>query len=358
MPDTDPTSVGPRRSAGPIFLGLLALTVGAGCLRLYVGSSSYGWPEGNVARMLGSLLLAGWLPHLHVESGLLEIRLLSLLLGMTAGAALAASGVALQALLRNSLAEPFILGLSTGAALGVLVQGIIVHQFQQNVGPHYLGALLGAAASMAIVFAVSRRRGLIDPLGLLLTGVVLSTVGGSAILALNYLFGRGQLDIALSRWMMGYLNQDVEHSRVLLIVAALTVGGVALIGWRGKAMDVAAFSDLEALSMGVHLGRLRTELFLVASVLAAGAVVLAGPLAFVGLICPHLARTLLGPSHRNLVLGAVLLGATLVISADIAAQVLDHSWHIGTMPIGIFTSLLGGPIFLWMLRPQLGKGEP
>ncbi|MEE9212931.1 MAG: iron chelate uptake ABC transporter family permease subunit, partial [Phycisphaeraceae bacterium] len=97
--------------------------------------------------------------------------------------------------------------------------------------------------------------------------------------------------------------------------------------------------------------------FLVASVLAAGAVVLAGPIAFVGLVSPHLTRLLIGPSHRTLLVGSAMLGAILLLLADIAGVGLGRRFDVGVMPLGIFTAMVGGPVFLWMLRPQLGRGE-
>jgi iron complex transport system permease protein len=137
------------------------------------------------------------------------------------------------------------------------------------------------------------------------------------------------------------------------VVVAL---GVAVLAAYGRAMDVATFSDTEAASLGVNLPRLRAVLFLASSVLAAAAVVVAGPLAFVGLICPHVGRILLGPGHRRLVVGSCILGALLVVLADIAGNLLDRLTNIGVMPIGVFTALVGGPVFLWILRPHLGRG--
>ncbi|MEE9211684.1 MAG: iron ABC transporter permease, partial [Phycisphaeraceae bacterium] len=215
------------------------------------------------------------------------------------GVALATSGVALQVLLRNPLAEPFILGLSTGAGVGVIAQSVLAWWLYQQVGPSHLGALLGAAASMLIVYAAARRRGVIDPLGLLLVGVVLSTINGALIMLLNYVAGPGGVKEQLSLWMMGYISESVDAVSIWL-VAAVTGGGLGLLLYLAGAMDVATFSDTEAQSLGVNLTRLRTTLFLVASVLAAGAVVLAGPIAFVGLVSPHLTRLLIGPSHRTL----------------------------------------------------------
>ena len=139
------------------------------------------------------------------------------------------------------------------------------------------------------------------------------------------------------------------------MVVGVTLVGFAVLTRSARAMDVASLSDAEAMSLGVRLNRLRTVLFLAATVLAAGAVVLAGPIAFVGLIAPHLARLALGPRHGPLLIGAALIGAGLVVAADTVSALLALKLGIGRMPIGIFTAMLGGPAFLWMLRPHLGR---
>ncbi|NJL30997.1 MAG: iron ABC transporter permease [Phycisphaerales bacterium] len=333
---------------------LLIGLVLAGTLRLCVGRE-FGWPQGNLFTAVYRLFIAGWADG-SAQSTVLDIRLLRVTCACLVGLALAASGVALQALLRNPLAEPFILGLSSGAALGIMVQWLIVYSLYQQFGGSHLGALLGSMASALIVYSASRRRGMIDPLGLLLTGVVLSTVNGAVIMLLNYLKMPAGMREDIGRWMMGYLNETVT-TPALLTVALLTVAGVVLLAMLGRAMDAASFSDAEAVSLGVNLKFLRTLLFIMATVLTGGAVVLAGPIGFVGLICPHLARLMLGPGHRQLVIGSALLGAMLVILADTLAVVLDRQFNIGLMPIGIFTAMLGGPLFLWMLHPKLGMGE-
>ena len=284
----------------------------------------------------------------------LDIRLNRLVLAALVGSSLATSGVALQSLLRNPLAEPFILGMSSGAGVGVMGQMLLNHYGGHGwVAPH-TGALLGALISMAIVYGAGRRRGVIDPLGLLLVGVVVGTINGAIIVLLNYLPGSTGLRDDLARWMMGYLNEAVIGTPAILVVACLTIGGLILLLASARAMDAASFSDDEAQSLGVNIGRLRKVLFITSSVLAAGAVVLAGPIAFVGLISPHLVRLLVGPGHRGLLLGAAMVGATMVALADTATVALDFGQ--GRLPLGVFTAVIGGPVFVWMLRPHLGRG--
>ncbi|MFA9479681.1 FecCD family ABC transporter permease [Phycisphaerales bacterium AB-hyl4] len=331
------TRLAARRRA-IILITLLTALAAVALFRLAVGWSSLGLPAGEDAALI-------W-----------QIRLYRVAIAATVGAALAVAGVALQTLLRNPLAEPYILGLSTGAAAGVMAQSLLFYYMGIALGASHLGALVGATASMLIVFLASRRHGVLDPLGLLLTGVVLGTINGAIIMLLNYLAGPGGIRDDLMRWMMGYLNESTGGLS-LAIVAVVTLVGIASLLAMHRAMDVATLSESEARSLGVPLPGLRTLLFLTASVLAAGAVVLAGPIAFVGLICPHLGRILLGPRHGPLIIASAILGATLIIAADVAAALIALVGPgIGLMPIGIFTAIIGGPVFLWMLRPHLGRG--
>jgi len=357
-------STGPKPLAAraPLTVVVLAVLLAvAAAARLCLGQE-FGWPQGNLAAAAWRLFVRDWAatvwPRWFETPGaltIMDLRLLRVVLAVLVGAALASGGVALQALLRNPLAEPFILGLSSGAAVGVMGQSLLGFFLGAQVGGGQLGALIGAAGAMLIVWAASRRCGVLDPLGLLLTGVVLSTICGAIIMLLNYLVGPGGLRENLSYWMMGYLNESVGSGTVAS-VTLVTLVGITMLLAAGRSMDVATFSDTEAQSLGVNIVALRTLLFLVASLLAAGAVVLAGPVAFVGLICPHLVRLIQGPRHGPLVFSSALAGATLILLADCTAVLLDRALGGGLMPIGIFTAMIGGPLFLWVLRPQLGRG--
>lgn len=348
----------PRPAAGlgtaPILLYLLAALAALAVLRLCFGSSAFGWPE---------------------EAQVLRLRVVRMAIACTVGAALAVSGVGLQTLLRNPLAEPFILGLSTGAGMGIMglllirrmafadppsdpdAPGLLVRVLtwlgDGPLGPVHMGALAGGALTLGIVYVAARRQGVIDPLGLLLVGVVLSTINGGIIMFLNYAVGTAGLRENIAAWMMGQIDEAVGRPTIM-VVAAMTLIGLLVLWWHGRAMDVATFSDAEAQSLGVHLGRLRLLLFAVASLLASGAVVLAGPIAFIGLICPHLARLMLGPRHRPLLIASAAIGAGLIMLADITSISLHWAFNWGLMPLGIFTAILGGLSFLWMLRPRLG----
>lgn len=286
------------------------------------------------------------------------LRLDRLLIGVSVGAALAVGGTLLQALLRNVLASPYILGVSSGAAVGVMATsylaglGVIGTTSAIAIGANHVGGVVGALATLGIVYLLSQKRGYVDPLGLLLVGVVVNAINGAAIMFINYMIPHGQRP-NLSLWMMGYFNEAVTTPTIAVVLVVTVVGiGIALA--LARSMDVATLSDDEAESVGLNLPLLRLGLFGLAGVLTAGTVVLAGPIGFVGLICPHLVRVLIGPGHRPLVIGSALAGAALVVGADVAIKLLDVGQ--GLMPIGVLTAMLGGPLFLWMLRPKLGRG--
>lgn len=282
----------------------------------------------------------------------LRLRANRVAVAAVVGAALSAAGAVLQSLLRNPLASPYVLGVSTGAALGVVLawSGWIV---AVGVVGANIAALVGALGTMVVVYALAQKRGMVDPIGLLLVGVILNSINAAAIMFIQSLEPTLRGD--LLSWMMGHLSDDTTAA-MLIGIAVITGVGTAIAAWLGPAMDLATFSDTEARAMGVSLDRLRLILFAVAGVLTAAAVMLAGPIGFVGLICPHAVRLMIGPAHRWVVIGSALAGGIVIIGADAATKLLDTGLGIGQLPIGVLTALIGGPVFIAMLRPQLGRG--
>ena len=275
-------------------------------------------------------------------------------MGVTAGSALATSGVLLQALLRNPLASPAILGITTGAALGVMTAMYVGHVTGMEsmwTSTSVTPALAGALAVMGVVYALSQRKGWLDPVSLVLVGVIVSAVCGALIMLLQHLVPTG-LHGEILRWMMGRIPETIPATS-LVPAGAMALFGIVFAAWMGRAMDAATLGDDEARSVGLSLGSLRIWMFLLAGALTAGAVALCGPIGFVGLISPHAARLLVGPHHTPLVPAAALAGIVLVVGSDVARQAIDLG--AGRMPIGIFTALVGGPAFLWLLLT--GRGQ-
>ncbi|MHC4126716.1 MAG: FecCD family ABC transporter permease [Planctomycetota bacterium] len=282
------------------------------------------------------------------------IRWTALAVGASVGAGLATSGVLLQALLRNPLASPFILGISAGAGLGVMAALYAAHVLGVRAfgpGTDLLPAFAGAIAVLGTVYMLAQRRGWLDPVSLVLVGVIVSAICGALIMLLQHLVPTG-LHGEITRWMMGRIPESVPGP-TLALAGGLSVAGVVIAMAMGRAMDAATLGDDEARSVGLALGRLRLWMFALAGALTAGAVALCGPIAFVGLIAPHATRLVLGPRHGLLVLGSALVGVALVVGADVTRQAIDLGG--GRMPIGVFTALIGGPAFIWLLRS--GRGQ-
>lgn len=325
-----------RRDTALVLLAGLVLAVSV--LRLLVGEAMPRDGQGGV----------DW----AMFARFIELRADRVLMGLVVGAALGVSGTILQALLRNPLASPYILGVSSGAALGVMV---CLAGWLWFLGPVAtpLAAFTGASATMAMVYAFAQKRGCVDPIGLLLVGVIVNALNGAAIMFINYLNPNG-LRSDMVRWMMGSLDEGVSRATTLGIGAVVLLG-TWLCSSLGRAMDAGSFSDSEARSMGVNIHRMRLTLFSMAGLMTAGSVMIAGPIGFVGLIAPHLVRLLIGPMHGPLVIGSALMGAALVVLADAAVKYVAVEWQIGQMPLGVITALVGGPFFIAMLRPQLGR---
>ena len=272
----------------------------------------------------------------------------ALVSALAAGWSLGLAGLLLQVLLRNPLASPWVLGLSSGAGLGVMVAlalsalaGISISGGAGLVLP----AVLGALSALAVTWWLGRVNGLIDPLRLLLVGVVVASLAGALSMALQDIVPHG-LRVDFLDWMMGRIPEAPGGGVVWsTIIIALLVGGVA---WRSADLiDLACLGEDEARSSGLRLGRVRTGLFLGAGALTATAVALVGPIGFVGLLAPHLARLMVGPGHRLLVPGTCLAGMAMLLSAETVRQFIDLGG--GRLHVGVLTAMLGGPFFLWLL---------
>ncbi len=324
----------PRRRLAAL-LGLAAVVAIASGLRILIGRSwdsqgwriEFAWPAAEVAGFrLGAVAVAS-----------------------TVGAALGISGLLLQTLLRNPLASPFVLGISSGATLGLAAAmlaaaslGVGVWSGLGSVVPAFVGAL----ATLAVVAVAGRRREGLDPLTLVLAGVVISSLCGALLMLVNHLLPPGTRD-DLVAWTMGRIDEQPDP---LLLggTAAAVVAALALGVAGADRLDVALLGEDEARSIGVPLGALRWAMLLGAGLLAACAVAIAGPIAFVGLVAPHLGRILAGAGHRHLVPASALAGAGLLLVADLARQPIDLG--AGRLPIGVLTAIVGGPVFLVLLR--------
>lgn len=296
--------------------------------------------------------------HPESEDSLIfwSIRLPHVLLAAIVGAGLAASGSTLQGVLRNPLADPFILGVSGGAALGATLAMAIGLARVEEVAPGLGGGLerisapavfafLGAVAAMFFVLAISSGHGGRAPHAALLTGVIFNTFAAAAITLIKTLAGRDRLEAILS-WLAGDLGSEQPGTLVLsALLQAVAIG--VMIALSGR-LNLLTLGDEDAGSLGVPVARTRRWLLLAASASVAGAVTLSGLIGFVGLVVPHLLRLTLGPDQRLLVPLSALGGAAFLLLADLLARLLFPLFN-ESVPVGAVTALLGGPLFLALL---------
>jgi iron complex transport system permease protein len=290
---------------------------------------------------------------------LLEIRLSTVLAGAIAGAALGLSGLSFQILLRNPLASPWVLGVSSGAGFGLMLAMWLARLggVAAVVGSGLLAgagipaSALGALLAISIVWMLSRRLGGFDPVGLVLCGVVTSATFGAGIMLLQHLVPSGVRG-DLVGWMMGRIPELAPTW--LLTVGGVAVSAASVAAWRAAPLlDASSLGDDEARSIGVPLDAMRWWLLMAGGALAAIAVVLVGPIAFVGLLAPHAGRRLAGAGHRGVVLATAIAGATMLVLADAIRQVIDLGG--GRLPVGVLTALVGGPAFLGLLLRGRGR---
>lgn len=277
------------------------------------------------------------------------------------GAALASAGVVYQALLRNPLAEPYLLGVSSGASLLSFVWTLPAVSCVLTFGGVQVGqqlaAFVGAIASMLIVFGLASRRGRIEPVSLLLVGVIVNSINGAIFLLLTSIVKDPATPGGPIAFLVGGLQAGAERGQVA------TAGGIILIGWlillfvSGR-LNAAMLSDAEASSLGVNVQLLRWTGLALASLMTAAAVAISGPIGFIGLVCPHLARLVVGNDQRKLLPVATALGAGLLALADrLTASLVAWRFLETVVPVGVLTALLGGPFFLIILLQSRRRGD-
>jgi iron complex transport system permease protein len=274
-----------------------------------------------------------------------EVRLPRVLLGAIVGAALGVVGVTLQALVRNPLAEPYILGVSSGASTGAAAA--ILFGVGAGLGPESVSlmAFFGALGALLLVLALARSTGRITPSRMLVAGVAVSYLL-SATTSLLILFADSTEGArAVMFWLLGSLvNADWS---TLPIGYAGICAGIAVVFWWRRRLDLLALGDETALASGIDPGRTRLVLVVVIALCVGCAVSLSGGIGFVGLAVPHIARRFVGPIHRHLLPAAAALGALVLVWADVAARMVLQPREL---PIGVVTGVLGAPVLVALVR--------
>lgn len=268
------------------------------------------------------------------------------LLGALVGAALASAGVAFQALLRNPLADPYVLGVSGGAAAAATAATLFCGAGALGIWTRPAWAFGGALAAVAAVFVFGRVRGQLVPHVALLAGVIVNALAGAIILGLRSLMTPHAMAEALG-WLSGVLGA-VDGTR-LGVLAVYVVGALLVLAASAVDLNALALGEEAARTVGVDVDRARRLVFFAASLMTAAAVAFAGPIGFVGIVVPHALRRLVGADHRVLLPAAVFGGAAFLVAADTAARLAFLA--VGTEPtVGVLTALVGAPLFLVILR--------
>ncbi len=315
------------------------------------------WLGGLLLAMIVLAMLCSLVGQADLTWRIWQFRLYRAAVAAVVGVALAVAGLALQAILRNPLAEPYILGISSGAGVGVLCGlAMATHLTLPMWATTPALAMLGGLATAAIVYGIAHRRGRLDPYVLLLAGVMINVFNGALILVILQYTQPTEM-INFIGWGMGKVPEWIWGQPILLIVSTAAV----IVAWAAIFAKAAAFNalglgDEVASSVGVSVHSLRVWTFVIVSLMTAMAVSLAGPIGFLGLIVPHVCRMLLGPDHRLLVIVSGFGGAIFLVTADTLCRMIDVWAGMGQLPVGVITAMAGGPFFIYLLRTRRGGG--
>lgn len=333
-----------RRPAGVPLTLMLALLAAVTAAALLHGPTYV--PAGTVARVILArtlhLRLGDW--PAAAEQIVWQIRLPRVLLAGLVGGTLAMAGTAYQGVFRNPLAEPYLIGVASGAALGAT----LVFISPLSVAWHGLSlitpaAFLGAVLAVALAYALARTGGVTQGAGLILAGVAIAAIC-NAVTSFLFFFNNARL-ITIFAWLMGGFNAGTWSRVWVLAVYALPCALV--IAAHARLLNVLLLDEEQARQVGVNVERVKLVVLTAASLAAAAAVSVSGLIGFVGLIVPHVARLLVGPDHRRLLPLTLAGGALLLIAADLIARTVLAPVEL---PVGIVTAFMGGPFFLYLLR--------
>ena len=307
------------------------LFVAAAVLLPWVGSGSI-----SVDRVLAKLS-----PDYPI---FVQLRVSRTLLGLLAGGALSLTGSLFQAMLRDSLASPYTLGVSAGAALGAVVTLALDLERLLGFPAAWIGAMAGAAGVLVIVAGASWKRGQLSGVRLLLSGIALNSICTAFILLINSVV-RDHRTFSITQWLLG--SVDAVNYRALAVFAVgVTVTSIVIIT-QARGWNLLAVGETWAGSRGADLRRLTITGYCCGSVLTAGAIALTGPIGFVGLIVPHLVRSRISPDNRILMPCSLLLGGVMLAGCDTIGRVVLAP---AELPAGAVMALLGGPYLVWLVR--------
>lgn len=325
-----------------VLLGLLV------CALLLVGL--FGLASGAYPIDLKSAFLAMWSDTgARTDLVFTEIRLPRVVFGMLVGAALGGSGAALQVMFRNPLADPGLIGISSGAALGavsVIVLGErLFPTFIQVAGVYAMpvAAFFGAVVATVLAIRIGNRSGQVDVAMMLLAGIAINATAQAGVGVLTVIADDQQLR-SLSFWTLGSLA--IAGWSSMPIIAASILPPMLLMIWYSRSLNRLLLGEVEATHLGVDVRKLKRMIVLCVALSVGIAVSFAGAIGFVGLVVPHLIRLVAGPDNRIVVPGSVLLGAAVTVMADIVARTVVIPEEL---PVGLILGAVGGPFFLWLI---------
>jgi iron complex transport system permease protein len=343
--------VADRLRRAPLGLVLSVLTIGlAASMTLAVTIGPVAVPAANVWRVIGAHLvpavdgLADGVPKSQANIVWL-IRLPRVLLGAMVGGALAVVGVAMQATVRNPIAEPYLLGVTAGASLGAVL--VILLGWFASAGQYALAgaAFVGGLASFALVLGLSRRNGQVNPLRLVLVGAAVAHMFGAATSFVTFV-ARNQDGIQNALFWMAGSVAGAKWGNLQVPAFVLGAGTLALLV-QARPMNALVAGEETATTLGIDTGRVRAFLMTVSALVVGAIVAVAGAIGFVGLVVPHATRLVVGADHRRVLPVACLVGAIFLTWVDVGARMVVAPQEL---PIGVLTAALGGPFFLWLLR--------
>jgi len=330
---------------------ILAVVVVAGIIL----SSVIGQLAITPAQVVGSLLRAvgidnGWAPaDSIIENTLWVVRFPRIVMGLVVGAALAVAGAVMQAIFGNPLAEPGVVGVSSGAALGAalgIVLASVGYSAFTNSWATAVLAFVGGLAATLLVYAVSRSNGRTEVVTLLLTGIAINAFAGAGLAFLLFA-GSAASREQIVFWQLGSMNGSRWGE--VGIVAVVSVAGLVVALLIAGRLNLLALGERSARHLGVNVEALRIGSIVLVALLTGVAVAFCGIIAFVGLVVPHIIRMAIGPSHRPLILASAIGGGALLVYADLLARTVVPG---ADLPIGMLTSLIGGPFFFFLLYRQ------
>jgi iron complex transport system permease protein len=296
----------------------------------------------------GSISLSRVLRHQAPDYDiLLQLRISRTLLALVAGGALSLAGALFQAMLRDALATPYTLGISTGASLGAVAVIAAGWETVFGIPATWIGALAGAFTVLALVIGGGSRRRQISAFSLLLTGIAINSVCAAFIIILSSFAGMSR-SFSIVRWLIGSIDATSYSSLAVLTVVVLVTASFILT--QARSWNLLAVGERWAASRGVRVGRLLTTGYVAGSVLVAGAIALTGPIGFVGLIVPHLVRSRVSPDHRILMPCVFFFGGALLAFCDALGRIVLPPAEI---PAGAVLALIGGPYLVWVIRQRV-----